>query len=246
MNPPRFPYPGGKAMLAMTIVSFLPATGNTFADVFAGRGNVYFAAASTLQYSNWVVNDIRTAPFFESLKAVGNTVEVPERTRDNAYQTKNDYRKYRNEDSHTARILEPFLTYSGAGYHTAGPRGAGGGPGAPYYRKVCSEAWSILNSTNTLITSLDYLKVLATLNNDDVAFVDPPYDGYDTNAYSDDDIDHRQLVKALQAAPYRWILSEYRNDLYVGAFGEPFWSKDVHRSCNPEGGRRVECMWKNF
>lgn len=246
MNPPRFPYPGGRAMLATTITSFLPSTGNTFADVFAGRGNVYFAAASTLQYSNWVVNDIRTAPFFESLKAIGNTVEVPERTRNNVYQTKNDYHRYKNEDSHMARILEPYLTYSGTGYHTAGARGAGGGPGAAHYRNMCEQAWSILNSTATLITSRDYLEVLAMLNKDDVAFVDPPYLGYDTKAYSDKDIDHCQLVEELKAAPFRWILSEYRNDLYVRAFGEPFWLKEVHRSCNPQGGRRVECMWKNF
>ncbi len=70
-------YPGGKARLSRTFVPYFPQIGGTFCDVFAGRGNVFFAAASTLQYGSWWINDIRTIPWFTNMLMCGDSVGVP-------------------------------------------------------------------------------------------------------------------------------------------------------------------------
>src|SRR5437016_2727766 len=45
---PVFSYPGGKARLSRTICELAPPTGKVFCDVFAGRGNVTWAAVTLL------------------------------------------------------------------------------------------------------------------------------------------------------------------------------------------------------
>lgn len=115
-------YPGGKCRLAKTICSFAPQFGGTYCEPFAGRGNVFWTAAGILKYRRWWLNDIGTKPFFDAISKVGNTVEVPYRTRNDWADTREDYYRYKDADSDEARILEPFLTFSGAGYNSGGPR----------------------------------------------------------------------------------------------------------------------------
>jgi hypothetical protein len=126
---PAISYPGGKARMASTIVSYFPPCGDTYMEPFAGRGNVYWAAASTLQFNSWHLNDIRTAPFFSAVMAVGNTVVIPERTRAQYVAQKQAIKL----GDTTAIIAEPYLTHSGGGYGTHGRRGDGGGPGQSGY-----------------------------------------------------------------------------------------------------------------
>jgi len=91
----------------------------------------------------------------------------------------------------------------------------------------------------------------ADLGDDDFAYFDPPYLGATVHGYRGDDIDHRELVEELKNAKYRWMLSEYLHPLYVEAFGQPFWTRDV-QLCSTNfrydggAGRRVECLWRNY
>jgi hypothetical protein len=41
----------------------MPQYGRLFVDACAGKGNVFWAAAKFLNYEEWWVNDLQTAPF---------------------------------------------------------------------------------------------------------------------------------------------------------------------------------------
>jgi len=117
------PYPGGKVRLAQTIVSFLPKRGRTYCEPFVGRGSVFFAGASRLQFKQWWLNDIATASFFEAILRFGDIVEVPPRSKEEYYR---QWELARLGDQR-AIILEPYLTFGGGGY---GSGGFGGKKGA--------------------------------------------------------------------------------------------------------------------
>ena len=78
------------------------------------------------------------------------------------------------------------------------------------------------------------------------AAIDAPYIGASLDSYSASDLDHKRLIIWLKYAKFRWLLCEYRHSIYVKAFGEPFWTQEVHRFAHQNGGRRTECMWKNY
>jgi hypothetical protein len=139
---PTFSYPGGKCRLAKTIVSFMPPAVRIYLEPFAGRGNVFFRASSTLQYSQWHLNDIRMAPFFHAIITHGNTVKVPEHSR---AQFELQRKANRSSDP-TAILLAPYLTYSGAGY-SANYRSAQGSPLRHHYQNTLRRAHQTLTTT---------------------------------------------------------------------------------------------------
>jgi site-specific DNA-adenine methylase len=109
--------------------------------------------------------------------------------------------------------------------------------------------------TTPHITWADYREVLTQCSADDVIYLDPPYltFGRKTGAYSET-LDHREMVDLLLHARFRWVLSEYENEIYeplTHKFGEPIRiavSKTMNDS-NHHGGKRpkaVECVWRNF
>jgi hypothetical protein len=49
---PGFAYPGGKKRIRNSFINYTPKFGGTYAEPFAGRANVFWLAATTLQFSN--------------------------------------------------------------------------------------------------------------------------------------------------------------------------------------------------
>jgi site-specific DNA-adenine methylase len=239
------PFPGGKARLAKTICSFAPSSGGTYCEPFAGRGNVFWTAAGMLKYRRWWLNDTRTAPFFEAVGRVGDRIEVPYRTRNDAQATKELYRRYRDDDSDEAILLEPFLTYSGSGYHGGGPRGSGAGAGSERYTKAMRECHRVMHTVRPVVTDWDWTKVVARLGPNDFAYIDPPYLTSRTRTYSEDDIDHERLVWVLKKAKFRWILSHYLHPVYLSTLGDPFFSQEMDLFVAKGHDVRTECLWSN-
>ncbi len=249
LSPSREPhnivYPGGKGHLAKTIVSFLPKHGDTYVEPFAGRANVFWAAATHLNFKRWWLNDLRTVPFFRALQSMGATVHVPPRTR-REYQRQWEAFKQGDE---MATLLEPYLTFGGGGY---GHGGFGGKRTASQssYQRILRECHRIMKVISPRITSIDWSQMgLEQLTPDDVVVLDPPYKNADVRAYKANDIDHDKLLSVLKKAKFRWILCGYRHRDYVLKLGEPFFTEDVQlRSANCRTHRelRVECLWKNF
>jgi site-specific DNA-adenine methylase len=243
---PGFAYPGGKKRIRNSIVSFMPKSGSTYAEPFAGRANVFWLAATTLQFSNWWLNDLRTAPFLHAIISHGSTLEVPEHTRQEFERQK----AVRHTGDPIAILLEPYLSYSGAGY-AASYRPTKGAPLRHHYQNTLRCAHQIMLQTQPTITNLDWKLVVADLNDDDFAYVDPPYAAANVHGYGPDDIDHIEMVSILKNARFRWLLSEYYQPIYVEAFGEPIWRKEVQlcsTNFRHDGGKekRIECLWRNY
>jgi hypothetical protein len=198
-----------------------------------------------LKYRRWWLNDTRTAPFLEAIRRMGDKVKVPYRTRNDACGTKEFYKRYRDEDSDEAVLLEPFLTYSGSGYHAGGPRGSGAGAGSARYTRVLRECHRVMHDVRPVVTDWDWTKVVARLGPGDFAYIDPPYLNSNTRTYSEDDIDHERLVWILKRAKFRWILSQYLHPVYLLGLGDPSWSKDMGLFVAAGHETRTERIWSN-
>jgi len=224
----------------------MPTSGGIYAEPFAGRGNVFWLAATKLQFSNWWLNDIRTSEFFRALLSDGDSIEVPAQTREEFER----YKALSSSGDRASILLAPYLTYNGAGYG-ASYRSAKGSPTRAGYERTLRSANRILTQTRPTITAHDWKNVHSELGKGDFALYDPPYIWAAVHGYGDDDIDYSELIHALKQAPYHWILCEYLHESYLEAFGPPFWRKDV-QLCSTnfryDGGKqkRVECLWRNF
>lgn len=244
-----FPYPGGKASLSSEIIKYIPPKGRKFVDVFGGRGNVTFRAiASGLDYQEWILNDILTAPFFRAIRDYGAEFKATENTKAEFYRLAE---LAKQNDPH-ALLMEPFLTFNGGRYHINGPRGKGGGRRSPEsHTNNVRHARELLIEKQVRITDMDWLDCLEAenLGPDDFVFVDAPYVGCDVDAYIADSICPTELIAYLQSAKFNWVLTEYYQPLYVAAFGEPVYKKEVQvRSCDVQKSRekRTECIWTNI
>lgn len=83
---------------------------------------------------------------------------------------------------------------------------------------------------------------------------DPPYRGCDTKTYKAlPDEEYHALVKLLLKAPYKWIMSEYPNEIYqplTDKFGSPLEKPVIKHGTRPGAdGKRpsaIECLWANY
>jgi site-specific DNA-adenine methylase len=239
-TPPTFSYPGGKAKMAKLLVEMMPESGRAYVEPFAGRANVFWVAALELNYKEWHLNDIRTADWFACIRDYGHDVVVPECNRMEYNKRLADFKN----GCPYARMLEPYLTYSGAGFGAGGYRSnKKGGSTQGGFQQSIQMAQHILHATGATVTSADWKEAVAGLGADDFVYFDPPYLDCNVTAYRPSDLDHMELVHHLLEAPYRWMLSEYDQPLYRDALGVPCLQK---KAKTRHGAAREECLWKNF
>jgi site-specific DNA-adenine methylase len=228
--------------MAPELVEMMPTCGRLFLEPFAGRGNVFFAAALSLDFERWQLNDFATYPFFEALKRTGGRIRVPVRTKEEFFKQKKAFQR----GSDRAILLEPYLTFSGGGYKSGG-FGGERSAGQKGYTQTLLDCAEILKKTKAKITK-SHWKRLAwhRLGTDDFAFFDPPYFGADVRAYSNK-FDHVAMVKLLRGAKFKWMLTEYKQGFYLESLGKPCREREVQLACDGDGKRRrVECVWKNY
>lgn len=243
---PSFPYPGGKSALSSDIVRHIPKKGRKFIDVFGGRGNIILRAIHEgLDYQEWVVNDILTAPFFRAIKSHGGTFVAGEKVQeeyDRCVELKKQGDPY-------ALLMEPWLCYNGGTYEANGLRGSGGGKRtAESHTRHVRMAHRLLCGKSIKVTALDWLDCLRVqeLTSDDFVMWDMPYMGSDAGAYSAESVNPTEVIEHLQNASYRWAFCEYDQPLYFVTLGQPVFKKDVQlRACMLAHVRekRTECLW---
>jgi hypothetical protein len=245
---PVIPYPGGKGRLAPALISFMPPKGRMYLEPFAGRGNVFWAAASrNFDFQCWWLNDLRTGGFFEAVRSIGGTVEIPARSKEEYYR---QWAAFKQGDLR-AKLLEPFLSFGGGGF---GCGGFGGKKSADAlgYTRTMRDCHKLMVTKKVKVSSLDWAKLdWCSLRDDDFVFCDPPYLGADVRPYDESDINHERLVQVLKGAKFRWMLSGYSHELYARELGQPFYAEDVQlktTNYHQNGGkeRRIECLWRNY
>jgi hypothetical protein len=243
---PSFPWDGGKVSLSSEIVQRSPRKGRKFVDVFGGRGNVTFRAIHEgLDYEEWVLNDTLTAPFFRAIRDHGDKFISPENTQEEYDRCA----QLAKRGDPYALLMEPFLCFNGGTYETNGRRGKGGGRRtAESHTKNIRLACQFLREKNVKITALDWLNCLEAeqLGSDDCVAVDAPYIGCNVGPYDAESISPTELIEYLQNAPFNGVLCEYCQPLYVAAFGEPAFKKEVQlrsTDVNKTRAKRTECIW---
>jgi|ERR1039458_8371743 site-specific DNA-adenine methylase len=266
MKPPTFGYPGSKAKLAPKLVALMPRTGRVYFEPFVGRGNVFFCATQELQYKFWHINDIQHYAFFSVLRWFDPFVSIPYDTKTIVQIGKNFREQTRNnpvwefDDSldpvmdvlvRPLLLLEPHVTFSGGGYKAGARKESKNSFDG--FRKRLHTAHEILRSipeTELMISGLDWhVWSKKRFNPEDLIYVDPPYMNANPGAYDTKNFDHVGLVKWLKRLKARWMLSEYKQDIYMRAFGSPLtFPAKVSMSKNVGQQQRdsVECVWKNF
>lgn len=247
---PTFPWDGGKSKLAPDILKFVPKRGRKFIDLFAGRGNITLRAIHDgLDYEDWVVNDILTAPFFRALRDYGDNFVAEDCTHECPQHVYDLCERLAKQGDPYGLLMEPYVCFNGGTYATNGKKGTGGGRRRPdTYMEMCRLACQFLREKRVKVTDLDWLNCLQAEKPgpDDTVIVDAPYLGCDVGPYNAESICPTELIEHLKSAPFRWVLCEYRQPLYVSAFGEPAHQKDVQlRAAQLRDVRksRTECIW---
>jgi hypothetical protein len=243
---PGFPWPGGKIRLAPKILEFVSKSGRKFIDVFGGRANITLRALHDgLQYQEWILNDNRMHKFFHAIKNHGAEFVAMERSQAEYLRCA----ELAKHDDPYALTVEAHICFNGGTYTANNVRGDGGGcRKAASYTKNVRRAAELLNTSDVRISSLDWLDCLKAENPgpQDCVIVDAPYLGSDVGAYPADSICPTELVEYLRDAPFPWVFCEYAQPLYLVAFGEPAYKKEVQlRSCVVQklNEKRTECIW---
>jgi hypothetical protein len=243
---PSFPWVGAKVTLSPEIIRRIPKTGRKFIDLFGGRGNITLRAIRDgLDYEQWVVNDTLTAPFFRAIKSHGGTFVAGKHVQEEYDRCK----ELKKQGDAYALLMEPWLCFNGGTYEGNGLRGSGGGKRSPEsHTRHVRMAHKLLREKNVKVTALDWLDCLQAqeLTADDFVMVDMPYIEANVGTYSPESVCPTEVIAHLQEAPFRWLFCEYRQPIYLVAFGEPAFQKEVQvRACmvGEVRKKRTECIW---
>ena len=243
---PTFPWPGGKAALSTHILQRIPKQGRKFIDLFGGRGNIILRALSEeMEYEQWIVNDILTAPFFRALQSHGGTFIAGNKV----HEEYDRCAELKKQGDPYALLMEPWLCYNGGTYEDNSLRGDGGGKrSAESHTRHVRMAHMLLCAKNVRVTALDWLECLESmdLTSDDFVIMDMPYIGTAAGAYSSESVCPTEVIEELRNAPYRWAFCEYPQPIYFATLGEPVYKKDVQLRATMlrhVRERRTECLW---
>ena len=243
---PSFPWPGGKDSLACNILEYVPKKGRKFIDLCGGRGNITWRAIHVgLEYEQWVVNDILTAPFFRAIRDHGDKFKAAEKSQAE-YDRCAELAKHGDP---YALLMEPNLCFNGGTFSANGMRGDGGGRRtAESHTITVHHACQYLREKNVRIADIDWRDCLEAeeLGSHDIVVIDWPYLNCNVGTYSPESICPTEGIECLQKAPFNWVLTEYYQPLLVAALGEPVFKQEVQlRSCDVQKTRerRTECIW---
>ncbi len=247
---PAFSYPGGKAKLREWMVRKMPMSGEKYVEPFAGRGNVFWLAVHMLDFREWWLNDPCTARWFEAIQSV-NLGEIPKKL--DARSTRMYHERAKSRDDNLSVALEPEVNFAGGVYPRSGIKSVWRvRPSLSGFVERLKNARAILKSIRPNITSLDWKECdLGSLGSKDFVYMDPPYRSAARDLYTEDSVDHLELVRYLIDAPHLWMLSEYDDPLYSRWIGPPIGRKRSFlyvSKVQPDESRRIveECLWTNY
>lgn len=251
---PSEPFYGGKTRIGYLILPYAPIQeGRKLIDLCAGRGNLLWQALRLgFKFKQWVLNDPTQLPFFEAVRAIGDRIKVPLRSRDEFERQ----RELAKQGDQRAIALAPWLCYNGGNYGCGGSafnnghRSAGGRRTPESEERNLRLMHKFLNDKRMHLSGLDWRNCLEAQQSgpEDLILIDWPYVDRETGAYDPENVVPIEGIDYLKAHPsLNWLFCEYREPMYEYAFGPPIFSKDMQlRSTNfktAKQERRVECAW---
>ena len=246
MKTPAFSHMGGKARLRKWLLQYFPDSGRRYCEPFAGKANVYFAARLQLQFTSWMLADID--PRFLIALSCANFDKLPDSVSKDEFSFWVKAASVNGDLQQVSWLIEPRITYAGKGYRYGynGSSGTHVGYSGSNYRKVCEAARGLIQGVS--IWQRSWESMLPMLEAGDFAYLDPPY--YETLA-SFENVDHVQLIDALNTAKFDWAISGYRSDLYDTRleFKCRFECERNSEIKSSNSGKRegvIETLWTNY
>jgi hypothetical protein len=251
---PSEPFYGGKTRIGHLILPYAPIQeGRKLIDLCAGRGNLLWQALKLdFKFKQWVLNDPNQLSFFEAVRAIGDRIKVPLRSRE-VFERQRELAK---QGDQRAIALAPWLCYNGGNYGCGvsefnnGHRSAGGRRTPESEECNLRLMHKFLNDKKMRLSGLDWRNCLEAQQPgpEDLILIDWPYVDCETGAYDPENVVPIEGIDYLKSHPdLNWLFCEYRRPMYEYAFGPPIFSKDMQlRSTNfktAKQERRVECVW---
>lgn len=247
---PSYAYMGGKVRMRNWLIDHFPFTGNRYIELFAGLGNVYYAAANSLFFSNWILNDKYTEEFFNGVKFADLSL-LPERlTDEDEIFLPMQYENGTVQEKLIAKLLEHKITLGGKGFKKGGYRTHMQGRYVQerFAHKIIQTRSLLQKARLYFLHWEDFLKqITPKLHAEDFIYCDPPY--YDTTA-TYPNINHGKFISILTRLKCRWAISGYDSFMYRNFDYKNKYIKTRNReiggSVNGGGESVDEVLWTNY
>jgi len=205
-------YQGSKRNLASTILRYLPDKFPRLVEPFAGTGAISIACAARSKANAYWINDLNK-PLVNLLELIINHPSKISRFYENLWNQQHDdsiehYYRVREDFNRSqdpelflyllARCVKGSVRYNAEGLFNQSPDKRRHGT-HPRTMKENIFGVSNLLKGKTIISSLDYRDILSNINQDDVVYMDPPYQGVcgDRDSRYLSGISYDRFVKAL-------------------------------------------------
>ncbi len=210
--PQPIPYQGSKRRIAGTILQCFPSHVPRIVEPFAGSAALSIAAATQQRANQFWINDLHRPlialwrEIIDGPEALANDYAMLWRQQDGREREYFNEIRHRFNQHHTpadflyllARCVKASVRYNANGEFNNTPdnRRKGARPKEMHWRVVTTS--SLLRDRTTL-TSYDYRQVLQMCSNDDLIYMDPPYQGVCGNRDSryQPRFDHDEFCAAL-------------------------------------------------
>ena len=214
---PTFKMHGSKARIAKWVVSHFPYHFERLIEPFAGRGNIFYRAYQELDFEQVLLNDLNTAPFLIALRDYEGDWSFV----DDGVIDREVWLKWRDSEPSPERALaESYVARFGSNYDM-GPAKAGGDSKNGHSRRNTilrmSGAGSMLRAKKAQITQSDWHPFLTGLEitDQDVVYLDPPYDVPQNVHYAG--IDQDLFLEVAKSLPCPVFISGYTSPRYEEA-----------------------------
>lgn len=238
---PFFTYQGSKANIRTWVIQFMPTEGRWYVEPFGGRGNMFFLARKQLNFSNWHLNDLNSAGFFNNL-ASADLNKMPTAVDRTAFDTFKA-----NRQDPWSQIMEPEISHLGhyrGGYKGAYGKGKTWQFNRDKYAARVQQAQESLKEVKVTSLSWDQLG-LTKYGPEDFIYFDPPYLDTDNRYYKD--IDHEAFLTMVRSLKARWMVSHTHHPLYIRNLGKPAATKvrqAALKGAQKKSETLAECIWK--
>ena len=236
--PQPFQYQGSKRTLAPTILRYLPRKATRIVEPFAGSAAISIACATHGRADGFWLNDVNQ-PLAQLL---GLIIDQPEQLsdfyratwRDDDHDALEHYYRMRDDFNRTrdprlllyllARCVKGAVRYNSEGLFNQSPDKRRLGT-RPETMRENIRSVSMLMRGKSIVTSFDYRELLGNLNDNDIVYMDPPYQGVcgerDSRYFTGISFD--EFVAALDRLNGRGIryLISYDGRLGSRSYGEP-------------------------
>ena len=189
-TPHPIPYQGSKRNLADAILRYFPDKVETLHEPFAGSAAISLAAASKNRAKHFNINDLNK-PLIDLWRAIINDPEKLSKEYEKLWREQHSnpwtfYKQTREKFNLSgrpdyflyllARCVKASVRYNANGEFNQSPDNRRKGATPSTMRKHIIGAASLLKGRTTL-SSGNYRDVLANIGEDDLVYMDPPYQG---------------------------------------------------------------------